>query len=153
MANVAQKTVYALRREVERCSHDRPARHGHRNDGRFRRFGRVRFRSARTLPRIGEVLMATAIGLFIAIPAFIAYYDFRNVRIVIVNADDMVNIVNDIPYEELAGIKIGENFDWRGRSRHRLLAQGLDGIDDKLPDLQWRGPARTKPVSPLRSYS
>ena len=27
---------------------------------------------------IGEVLMATASGLFIAIPAFISYYIFRN---------------------------------------------------------------------------
>jgi biopolymer transport protein ExbB len=45
--------------------------------------------------RIGEVLMATASGLFIAIPAFIFYY----------------YLVEDIPFEELAGIKIGENFE------------------------------------------
>jgi len=63
--------------------------------------------------RIGEVLMATASGLFIAIPAFIFYYYFRNkATIVIVTADDKLNrLVEDIPFEEISGIKIGENFE------------------------------------------
>jgi biopolymer transport protein ExbB len=62
---------------------------------------------------IGEVLMATASGLFIAIPAFIFYYFFRNrAQMVIVYADDCVNeLVGEIPYEELRGVRIGENFD------------------------------------------
>jgi biopolymer transport protein ExbB len=61
---------------------------------------------------IGEVLMATASGLFIAIPAFIFYYIFRNrAQMVIVHADDQINrLLADIPYEELAGIRIGEQF-------------------------------------------
>lgn len=55
---------------------------------------------------IGEVLMATASGLFIAIPAFIAYYIFRNrAQMVIVHADDKVNqLIADIPYEHLPGV-------------------------------------------------
>ncbi len=63
--------------------------------------------------RIGEVLMATACGLFIAIPAFIFYYYFRNKStIVIVNADDKLNrLVEDIPFEELSGLRIGESFE------------------------------------------
>jgi len=63
--------------------------------------------------RIGEVLMATASGLFIAIPAFIFYYFFRNrTAIVLVHADDKLNrLTEDIPFAELAGLKIGENFD------------------------------------------
>lgn len=63
--------------------------------------------------RIGEVLMATASGLFIAIPAFVFYYYFRNLAtIVLVNADDKLNrLVEDIPFEELAGVRIGENFE------------------------------------------
>ncbi len=63
--------------------------------------------------RIGEVLMATASGLFIAIPAFIFYYYFRNkATIVLVAADDKLNrLIEDIPFEELAGIRIGENFE------------------------------------------
>jgi biopolymer transport protein ExbB len=62
--------------------------------------------------RIGEVLIATASGLFIAIPAFIAYYIFRNMsQKAIVIADDTVNsLVIDIPYEELAGVQIGDIF-------------------------------------------
>ncbi|MEA3189378.1 MAG: biopolymer transport protein ExbB [Chthoniobacter sp.] len=62
---------------------------------------------------IGEVLMATASGLFIAIPAFIAYYVFRNrSQMVIVHADDRINrLIEDIPYEELGGVRIGENFE------------------------------------------
>lgn len=61
---------------------------------------------------IGEVLMATASGLFIAIPAFIAYYIFRNrSQMVIVHADDKVNaLLADIPYAELEGVRIGQHF-------------------------------------------
>lgn len=63
--------------------------------------------------RIGEVLMATASGLFIAIPAFIFYYYFRNrATIVLVNADDKLNrLVEDIPFEELSGVRVGESFE------------------------------------------
>ena len=63
--------------------------------------------------RIGEVLLATASGLFIAIPAFIFYYVFRNMaQQCIVHADDVVNtLVQDIPYEELDGVRIGEDFN------------------------------------------
>lgn len=62
---------------------------------------------------IGEVLMATASGLFIAIPAFIFYYYFRNrATMVLVNADDKLSrLVEDIPFEELEGVKIGDSFD------------------------------------------
>ena len=63
--------------------------------------------------KIGEVLLATASGLFIAIPAFVSYYIFRNVsQMCIVHADDVVNtLVGDIPYEELQGVQIGDRFD------------------------------------------
>ncbi len=63
--------------------------------------------------RIGEVLMATASGLFIAIPAFIFYYFFRNrSALVILKADETLNrLVEDIPFEELSGIRIGDNFE------------------------------------------
>lgn len=63
--------------------------------------------------KIGEVLLATASGLFIAIPAFVSYYIFRNIsQMCIVHADDVVNsLLIDLPYEELAGVQIGENFN------------------------------------------
>ena len=62
--------------------------------------------------RIGEVLLATASGLFIAIPAFVFYYVFRNMtQACVVHADDIVNeLVQDIPYEELDGMRIGTEF-------------------------------------------
>jgi biopolymer transport protein ExbB len=62
--------------------------------------------------KIGEVLLATASGLFIAIPAFVAYYIFRNVgQMCIVHADDAVNsLLLDIPYDELQGVQVGEHF-------------------------------------------
>jgi biopolymer transport protein ExbB len=63
--------------------------------------------------KIGEVLFATASGLFIAIPAFVFYYVFRNMTaVVVVHGDDMVhNLVQDIPYSELEGVRIGPDFD------------------------------------------
>ena len=62
--------------------------------------------------RIGEVLLATASGLFIAIPAFIFYYFFRNrVSDAVVYADSELNhLVEDIPFDEVRGMRIGENF-------------------------------------------
>jgi biopolymer transport protein ExbB len=63
--------------------------------------------------RIGEVLMATASGLFIAIPAFIFYYYFRNLSTIVVgfSDDNLQHLVADIPYEELHGVVIGEGSD------------------------------------------
>jgi biopolymer transport protein ExbB len=62
---------------------------------------------------IGEVLLATASGLFIAIPAFVFYYIFRNrTQAVIVHAEDKISgLVEDVPFEELQGVRIGENFN------------------------------------------
>ncbi len=61
---------------------------------------------------IGEVLMATASGLFIAIPAFIFYYYFRNKTTnALGDADDTIfRLVEDIPFEELGGLKVGDTF-------------------------------------------
>jgi biopolymer transport protein ExbB len=61
---------------------------------------------------IGEVLLATASGLFIGIPAFIFYYYFRNrIGDAVVYADAQINrLVEDIPYDEIMGLHVGENF-------------------------------------------
>lgn len=61
---------------------------------------------------IGEVLLATASGLFIAIPAFIFYYFFRNrISDAVVYADSELNhLVEDIPFDEVAGLRVGDNF-------------------------------------------
>jgi biopolymer transport protein ExbB len=69
--------------------------------------------------KISEVLLATASGLFIAIPAFVAYYVFRNMsQASIVYADDIVNtLIVDVPYDELSGMQVGENFAAAGAPR------------------------------------
>ena len=61
---------------------------------------------------IGEVLLATASGLFIAIPAFIFYYYFRNrINDATVYADsELSHLVEDIPFDEVRGMRIGEDF-------------------------------------------
>ncbi len=62
---------------------------------------------------IGEVLIATATGLVVAIPAFFLYYFFRNrLQMVMVLAEDVINqLMVDLKYEELQGIKIGEEME------------------------------------------
>ncbi len=78
---------------------------------------------------IAEVLFATAGGLFIAIPAFIFYYVFRNwAQTAIVFADDKINaLLVDLPYEELEGVRIGEQFSVadRGISTSNELARSV----------------------------
>lgn len=58
---------------------------------------------------IGEVLVATAAGLFIAIPAFFGYYVLRNRSIKTLHAiqDTMAGLLRKMPYDQLAGANIG----------------------------------------------
>lgn len=62
---------------------------------------------------IGEVLIATATGLLVAIPAFFLYYFFKNrLQSVITLSEDVMNqLMVDVKYEELQGIKIGESLE------------------------------------------
>lgn len=59
---------------------------------------------------IGEVLVATASGLFIAIPAFIAFYFLRNRATgSLHHIQDVINrLFRKMPYESLAGVHLGE---------------------------------------------
>jgi biopolymer transport protein ExbB len=60
---------------------------------------------------IGEVLVATASGLFIAIPAFGAFYFLRNrAQSAIHHIQDVVNsLFRKMPYDTLAGVHIGDD--------------------------------------------
>ena len=60
---------------------------------------------------IGEVLVATASGLLIAIPAFGAFYFLRNRAQVVVNhLQDLLNtLFRKMPYEALQGVHIGDD--------------------------------------------
>lgn len=68
---------------------------------------------SRLAAAIGEVLIATATGLMIAIPAFFLYYFFRNrLQFIIVLTEDVLNqLLVDVNFDELQGIKIGEGMD------------------------------------------
>jgi biopolymer transport protein ExbB len=59
---------------------------------------------------IGEVLMATASGLFIAIPAFGAFYFLRNRAGASIHyVQDVINsLFRKMPYESLAGVHLGD---------------------------------------------
>ena len=60
---------------------------------------------------IGEVLVATASGLFIAIPAFIGYYVLRNRAIKALHdiQDTMARLFRKMPYDQFAGAHIGDD--------------------------------------------
>jgi biopolymer transport protein ExbB len=60
---------------------------------------------------IGEVLVATASGLFIAIPAFGAFYFLRNrAAASIHHIQDTINsLFRKMPYEMLTGVHIGDD--------------------------------------------
>lgn len=60
--------------------------------------------------KIGEVLVATASGLFIAIPAFTAYYFLRNRATKMLHdiEDTMASLLRKMPYALLVGAHIGD---------------------------------------------
>jgi biopolymer transport protein ExbB len=59
---------------------------------------------------IGEVLVATAAGLFIAIPAFGSYYFLRNRAAKVLHdiQDTLAGLLRKMPYDKLAGAHIGD---------------------------------------------
>ena len=60
---------------------------------------------------IGEVLVATATGLFVAIPGFASYYFFRNrIQAVSSHTEEVINnLFRGMPYAYLAGMNIGDD--------------------------------------------
>ena len=62
---------------------------------------------------IGKVLVATAFGLFIAVPAFFSYYFFRNraQAMIVALQDNVTHLMENLPYTELHGVKIGEELE------------------------------------------
>ncbi len=70
---------------------------------------------------IGEVLVATMSGLLVAVPAFVFFYVLRSrAQNAILYAESQVyRLLDEIPYDQLAGVRIGENFstDTAGKTR------------------------------------
>ena len=62
--------------------------------------------------KIGEVLIATMSGLVVAVPAFIFFYILRaRAQSAVLHAESQVyRLLDDVPYEQLSGVRIGPDF-------------------------------------------
>jgi len=76
--------------------------------------------------KIGEVLIATMSGLVVAVPAFIFFYILRaRAQSAILHAESEVyRLLDDIPYEQLSGVRIGENFGTDQAAKSRAIRSG-----------------------------
>jgi biopolymer transport protein ExbB len=83
---------------------------------------------------IGEVLVATASGLFIAIPAFGAFYYLRNRAAASVHhIHDVINsLFRKMPYESLAGVHIGDEELFAAIPNWMVPASG-GGMTGRIP--------------------
>ncbi|MCE0484108.1 MAG: MotA/TolQ/ExbB proton channel family protein [Methylacidiphilales bacterium] len=80
---------------------------------------------------IGQVLVATASGLVVAVPAFVFFYVLRarSQRAILAAESEVYRLLEEVPYEQLSGVRIGENFstDTAGKTR---AARG--GVSQKV---------------------
>lgn len=77
---------------------------------------------------IGEVLVATAAGLFIAIPAFGSFYYLRNRAASAVHhiQDTIHSLFRKMPYEALAGVHIGDEELFAAMPNWTQPAEGME---------------------------
>jgi biopolymer transport protein ExbB len=77
--------------------------------------------------KIGEVLVATMSGLVVAVPAFIFFYILRaRAQSAILHAESQVyRLLDDIPYEQLSGVRIGENFGTDSAAKSRAIRSNV----------------------------
>ena len=77
--------------------------------------------------KIGEVLIATMSGLVVAVPAFIFFYILRaRAQSAILHAESQVyRLLDDIPYEQLSGVRVGENFGADQSAKSRSLRSNV----------------------------
>jgi biopolymer transport protein ExbB len=97
---------------------------------------------------IGEVLVATASGLIIAIPAFGAFYFLRNrAAAAIHHVQDVVNsLFRKMPYEALAGVHIGDEELYAAIPNWLVGAPGSGQTGRILVDQQATAPAAEQPT-------
>jgi biopolymer transport protein ExbB len=76
---------------------------------------------------IGEVLVATMSGLLVAVPAFIFFYVLRaRSQSAILHAESQVyRLLDDIPYDQLSGVRIGENFGTDSAAKSRSIRSNV----------------------------
>jgi biopolymer transport protein ExbB len=77
--------------------------------------------------KIGEVLVATMSGLLVAVPAFIFFYILRaRSQSAILHAESQVyRLLDDVPYEQLAGVRIGDASQIDSAARSRSIRAGV----------------------------
>jgi biopolymer transport protein ExbB len=77
--------------------------------------------------KIGEVLIATMSGLVVAVPAFIFFYVLRaRAQSAILHAESQVyRLLDDIPYDQLSGVRVGDNFTTEQSSKSRAMRSGV----------------------------
>ena len=77
--------------------------------------------------KIGEVLIATMSGLLVAVPAFIFFYILRaRAQSAILHAESQVyRLLDEIPYDQLSGVRIGDNFGTDQSAKSRQLRSGV----------------------------
>ncbi|MCE0522711.1 MAG: MotA/TolQ/ExbB proton channel family protein [Methylacidiphilales bacterium] len=77
--------------------------------------------------KIGEVLVATMSGLVVAVPAFVFFYVLRaRAQRAILHAESEVyRLLDDVPYEQLSGVRIGESFSSDQAGKSRTLRSGV----------------------------
>jgi biopolymer transport protein ExbB len=77
--------------------------------------------------KIGEVLIATMSGLVVAVPAFVFFYILRaRGQTAILYAESQVyRLLDEIPYDQLTGVRIGEDFGTESSARSRQLRSGV----------------------------
>lgn len=72
--------------------------------------------------KIGQVLVATLSGLIVAVPGFVFFYILRaRAQSAILHAESQVyRLLDQIPYEQLSGVRIGENFSTDSTAKIRV---------------------------------
>jgi len=77
--------------------------------------------------KIGQVLVATMSGLVVAVPAFVFFYVLRaRAQRAILHAESQVyRLLDDVPYEQLAGVRVGESFSTDQSARTRTARSGV----------------------------
>jgi biopolymer transport protein ExbB len=77
--------------------------------------------------KIGEVLVATMSGLVVAVPAFVFFYILRaRAQSAILHAESQVyRLLDEIPYEQLSGVRIGDATATEQSGKSRAIRSGV----------------------------
>jgi biopolymer transport protein ExbB len=77
--------------------------------------------------KIGEVLIATMSGLVVAVPAFVFFYILRaRAQRAILHAESQVyRLLDEIPYEQLSGVRVGDGTTLGQASKSRQIRSGI----------------------------